>query len=84
MAICSKVALVGNDVSFSLIAVDAVDAGFKAICDHVPGWKPWANLMSATGGETGPPDLVPGPVPPTVDLDQTMVMDEPLQEATRR
>ncbi len=22
-------------------------AAIKAICDHVPGWKPWANLMSA-------------------------------------
>jgi len=22
-------------------------AGIKAICEHVPGWKPWANLMSA-------------------------------------
>ena len=24
-------------------------AAIKAICDHVPGWKPWANLMSAEG-----------------------------------
>ncbi|MFO0808135.1 MAG: AI-2E family transporter [Gemmataceae bacterium] len=22
-------------------------AAVKSICDHVPGWKPWANLMSA-------------------------------------
>lgn len=22
-------------------------AALKSICDHVPGWKPWANLMSA-------------------------------------
>ena len=22
-------------------------AATKSICDHVPGWKPWANLMSA-------------------------------------
>jgi predicted PurR-regulated permease PerM len=22
-------------------------AAIKAVCEHVPGWKPWANLMSA-------------------------------------
>ena len=27
-------------------------AAVKAICDHVPGWKPWANLMSADETET--------------------------------
>ena len=26
-------------------------AAVKAICDHVPGWKPWANLMSADESE---------------------------------
>ena len=22
-------------------------AGVKSVCMHVPGWRPWANLMSA-------------------------------------
>jgi AI-2 transport protein TqsA len=30
-------------------------AGVKAICFHVPGWRPWANLMSADDTDTGPP-----------------------------
>jgi predicted PurR-regulated permease PerM len=59
-------------------------AGFKAICDHVPGGKPWANLMSATGVDTGPPEAPPANLPPTVDLEQTMLMEEPLQEVTQR
>jgi AI-2 transport protein TqsA len=59
-------------------------AGFKAICDHVPGGKPWANLMSATGVDTVGPEPPPANVPPTVDLEQTMLMEEPLHEATRR
>ena len=29
-------------------------AGVKAICFHVPGWRPWANLMSAEEGEPQP------------------------------
>ena len=59
-------------------------AGFKSICDHVPGWKPWANLMSATGVDTAGPEPPSANVPPTVDLEQTILMDEPLQEATGR
>jgi predicted PurR-regulated permease PerM len=59
-------------------------AGFKSICDHVPGWKPWANLMSATGVDTAGPEPPPANMPPTVDLDQTVLMDEPLQETTGR
>jgi hypothetical protein len=34
-------------------------AGVKAICMHVPGWQPWANLMGTeheeTRGEAAPP-----------------------------
>ena len=26
-------------------------AGVKAICMHVPGWRPWANLMGTDHGE---------------------------------
>jgi predicted PurR-regulated permease PerM len=35
-------------------------AAIKSICDHVPGWKPWANLMSAEDSE---PAAVPEPAP---------------------
>jgi predicted PurR-regulated permease PerM len=28
-------------------------AAVKAICEHVPGWKPWANLMSADEDKPG-------------------------------
>jgi predicted PurR-regulated permease PerM len=60
-------------------------AGFKAICDHVPGWKPWANLMSATGVDMSAPEPPPpANLPATVDLEQTMLMEESLQGATRR
>src|SRR5439155_22890677 len=32
-------------------------AAVKSICEHVPGWKPWANLMSADEAEqAGPPE----------------------------
>lgn len=47
-------------------------AGIKAICEHVPGWKPWANLMSAREAD------VPAPVSPKTildDPDRTVVMD---------
>jgi predicted PurR-regulated permease PerM len=49
-------------------------AGIKSICEHVPGWKPWANLMSAREADV--------PIPPQVqpktlldDPDRTVVMD---------
>jgi predicted PurR-regulated permease PerM len=29
-------------------------AALKAICFHVPGWRPWANLMSTAGDERKP------------------------------
>jgi predicted PurR-regulated permease PerM len=47
-------------------------AAIKSICEHVPGWKPWANLMSAREAD------VPVPVTPKTiisDPDQTVVMD---------
>jgi AI-2 transport protein TqsA len=46
-------------------------AAIKSICEHVPGWKPWANLMSAREAD------VPVPPPKTIicDPDRTVVMD---------
>jgi AI-2 transport protein TqsA len=35
-------------------------AGIKAICQHVPGWRPWANLMAREAGEEKP-------TPPTAE-----------------
>jgi predicted PurR-regulated permease PerM len=32
-------------------------AAIKAICFHVPGWRPWANLMSITELDPEPPPL---------------------------
>src|ERR1051325_4290654 len=29
-------------------------AALKAICYHVPGWRPWANLMSTASDERTP------------------------------
>jgi predicted PurR-regulated permease PerM len=48
----------------------------KAICEHVPGWQPWANLMSAR-------DAVPAALPATVDIDKTMVITPPPATAER-
>ena len=56
-------------------------AALKTVCDHVPGWKPWANLMSAR--EPGlPPAASVAPTvlatPATVeDPEQTVVMEQP-------
>jgi AI-2 transport protein TqsA len=47
-------------------------AAIKSICDHVPGWKPWANLMSAHDA------VEPVPIPPKIlsdDAGRTVVMD---------
>lgn len=38
-------------------------AAIKAICYHVPGWRPWANLMSASEEEPQPVILNPGGSP---------------------
>ncbi len=53
-------------------------AAIKSICEHVPGWQPWANLMSATEADLSP---AAGPMPKTIhdDPDRTVVM-EPLQD----
>jgi predicted PurR-regulated permease PerM len=41
-------------------------AAFKSICEHVPGWKPWANLMSADEADKPEPVAVSSiPVSPT-------------------
>lgn len=44
-------------------------AALRAICFHVPGWRPWANLMSTREGEPEPvilkkPDEPEPPPPP--------------------
>lgn len=42
-------------------------AAIKSICEHVPGWKPWANLMSADEADKPEPvTLSSFPVSPTV------------------
>jgi predicted PurR-regulated permease PerM len=45
-------------------------AAIKSICEHVPGWKPWANLMSTSEADAPPPHraVVDGP-------DQTVVIE---------
>jgi AI-2 transport protein TqsA len=52
-------------------------AALKAVCMHVPGWRPWANLMGTDHApaplEPTPP---PAPVPPPVDGDRTLLMNE--------
>jgi predicted PurR-regulated permease PerM len=45
-------------------------AAIKSICDHVPGWKPWANLMSAREADVPAPARVLGDGP-----DRTVLMD---------
>jgi predicted PurR-regulated permease PerM len=44
-------------------------AGIKAICEHVPGWTPWANLMSARE-----PDATSHHRALSNDSDRTMMM----------
>jgi AI-2 transport protein TqsA len=44
----------------------------KSVCEHVPGWEPWANLMSAK-------EVIRVPVlPPDHDPNRTIVMDVPV------
>jgi len=48
-------------------------AALKSICDHVPGWKPWANLMSANDF---PEPSGPDPLKSILDgPDRTVLMD---------
>jgi predicted PurR-regulated permease PerM len=44
----------------------------KAICEHVPGWEPWADLMSATEDPARP-----RPPRPNSSADLTLVMPRP-------
>jgi predicted PurR-regulated permease PerM len=48
-------------------------AAIKAICDHVPGWKPWANLMSASEADTPTSTATHKTI--AADPDRTVVMD---------
>jgi AI-2 transport protein TqsA len=49
-------------------------AGIKSICDHVPGWKPWANLMSATERDVPVPAVIAAKTL-GADPDRTVLMD---------
>jgi predicted PurR-regulated permease PerM len=49
-------------------------AAIRAICYHVPGWRPWANLMGTADGEATPP------VPLELAAAGLAPMDEPLPE----
>ena len=42
-------------------------AALKAICYHVPGWRPWANLMSTGEADHHPVILYPHPAPASRD-----------------
>src|SRR5262249_45173219 len=51
-------------------------AAIKSICDHVPGWKPWANLMSA-GEADAPPPVTGAPKPIVLDAEKPVRMAPP-------
>jgi predicted PurR-regulated permease PerM len=51
-------------------------AAIKSICDHVPGWKPWANLMSAREADA-PPPVTGAPKTIVLDAEKTVLMDPP-------
>jgi predicted PurR-regulated permease PerM len=49
-------------------------AAVKAICEHVPGWKPWANLMAASEKDVPVPAVINAKAM-AGDPDKTVVMD---------
>jgi hypothetical protein len=49
-------------------------AALKSICEHVPGWQPWANLMSASEKDVPVPAVLNAKML-GVDPDRTVVMD---------
>jgi AI-2 transport protein TqsA len=55
-------------------------AAIKTICYHVPGWRPWANLMGTTADDPEPPAPIEmPPALPTGDGDTAM----PLEKASQ-
>src|SRR5205823_9017249 len=42
-------------------------AALKAVCEHVPGWRPWANLMGTEEVELGPERIEGKPPPPPLE-----------------
>jgi AI-2 transport protein TqsA len=48
-------------------------AALKAVCMHVPGWRPWANLMGTDDGQTET-EVTP---PPDPEADKTVLMEAP-------
>jgi predicted PurR-regulated permease PerM len=52
-------------------------SALKAVCDHVPGWKPWANLMStAEPPATPPPVATPAPITAFEDPERTVLLED--------
>jgi predicted PurR-regulated permease PerM len=51
-------------------------AAMKSVCDHVPGWKPWANLMS-TNEKLPPPSPSVTTAVLAEDPEQTLRIEEP-------
>jgi AI-2 transport protein TqsA len=49
-------------------------AAIKSICEHVPGWTPWANLMSASEKDVPVPAVINAKTLAD-DPDRTVVMD---------
>jgi predicted PurR-regulated permease PerM len=49
-------------------------AALKAVCMHVPGWRPWANLMGTDDGPGAEAATLP---PPESDADKTVLMEAP-------
>src|SRR5262249_23183694 len=69
-------------------------AALKAICMHVPGWRPWANLMGTYDGPAPPeaevqavvePPLKPAVANVEVDPDKTLLMGpSPIKTASAK
>jgi predicted PurR-regulated permease PerM len=57
-------------------------AAFKTICEHVPDWKPWANLMS-TRDDHEPPEDILGQKGSEDVLEDTQIMTASDAEALR-
>ena len=57
-------------------------AALKAICAHVPGWKPWANLMGAN--ELEPPEKLAAATDPMEDTQLITLADAEAITAQRR
>ena len=59
-------------------------AAVKAICHHVPDWRPWANLMSSHAELPGEKVPVGGPLPDGRDSDTRLATAHREDEALTR